>query len=813
MSLTNTGKVLLLLPVWILFNAVYGFPQSDSADLNVEVDKDTSSFSKGLEKARQIGKDAIQEILSQNKEKQIHSRQLVLLDKLGSEYDKASERFKRGIDTAIISQEIKEIEDQFKTAAEGTYSGDIEIQTMRNLNTSDVLMSEILTRLKRNREKTESILGELIPMKNRVDSLMSDTILFLFSRDSAMFTEYSTKLIVLFGKFVPLDSSLTEAIKRLRVSQNYMINLESQISTVKDLIEDNKGTLATNLISKDVNNLTEPEQSTESIADKLSFSNKKARLVLGYYLKNNFGKVILLFFAFLILVYFTVKVRNRFDPDNLSESSDLTKLLLDHPILSSSFICLTILQFLFSNPPVIFSGIIWTLSAIILTLLLWNYLSGKQLFYWLFLVTTFLAAFLIDLLLKESQIERIVMLVISIAAIAILIRIYKKNVLEIKNSKLRLVFFAISFLLLAGSAIANLAGRYNLSKLYLTVCFFAMLTAILLHWAMVLFSELINASAESYKSEGNLNFQNRVQKIKFRMPVYLKYLLFVGWIILIGRNLYFYDKITSDFMAFIEEETAIGDFSFSLEKLLLFVFIILLSTFISKAVSFYADRADNSGKVTEGESSFSGGLSNWMLLIRIGVISIGVILAFAATGLPLDKLTLIIGSLGVGIGLGLQSVVNNLVSGVILAFEKPFKIGDYIEVSDEEGRIKEIGIRSSKLSTAEGADVIIPNGELLSKHVINWTLRDSRKRSELILSIKYDNKLIEIRDILQRIMDSKKQIEKSPPPIVLMNQFSIGTAEYRMLYWTSIYIEEEVKSDLIIDVEAELKMAGIELSE
>ena len=812
MSLTNTGKVLLLLPVWILLYAVYGFTQSDSADLNVEVDKDTSSFSKGLEKARQIGKDAIQEVLSQNREKQNHSRQLVLLDKLESEHNKVSNRFKRGIDTATINQEIKEIEEQFKTSAEGTYSGEIEIQTMRNLNTSDVLMSEILTRLKRNKEKTESILGELVPMKNRIDSLQSDTILFLFSKDSVMFTEYISKLTVLFGKFIPIDSSLTETIKGLRESQNRMANLESQVVTVRNLIEDNRGTLAKNLISRDVASLTEPDQSTESIWDKLSFSYTKSRLVLVYYLKNHFGKVIFLFFAFLMLVYFIVKVRNRNDPEKHAEYTDLTKILFNHPLLSSAFIGLTILQFIFARPPVIFSGIIWTLSAIILTFLLWKYLSQKQLSYWLFLITTFLAALLIDLLLMESQVERIVMLLIAFASIAILILTYKKNVIKIKNNKLRLVFFAISFLLLAGSAIANLAGRYNLSKLYLTVYFFATLTAILLYWAMILSSELLNASAETYKSEGNLNFQNRVQKMKFRIPVYLKYLLFAGWIILIGRNLYFYDKLSSDFIAFIEEETTIGDFSFSFEKLLLFVFIILLSTLISKAISFYADRADNSGKSTEGESSISGGLSNWMLLIRIGVISIGVILAFAATGLPIDKLTLIIGSLGVGIGLGLQAVVNNLVSGIILAFEKPFKIGDYIEVSDEEGRIKEIGIRSSKLSTAEGADVIIPNGELLSKHVINWTLRDSRKRSELVLSINYDNKLIEVRDILQRIMESKEQIEKSPPPVVLMNQFSIGKAEYRMLYWTSIDIEEEVKSDLIIDVEAELKKAGIELS-
>ena len=94
MHLTDTGKVLLLLPVWIFLNSVYGFSQSDSADQSIEADKDTASFTKGIEKARQLGRDAIQEVLSQNKDKQNHSRQMVLLDKLESEYNKASERFK-----------------------------------------------------------------------------------------------------------------------------------------------------------------------------------------------------------------------------------------------------------------------------------------------------------------------------------------------------------------------------------------------------------------------------------------------------------------------------------------------------------------------------------------------------------------------------------------------------------------------------------------------------------------------------------------------------------------------------------------------
>ena len=164
-----------------------------------------------------------------------------------------------------------------------------------------------------------------------------------------------------------------------------------------------------------------------------------------------------------------------------------------------------------------------------------------------------------------------------------------------------------------------------------------------------------------------------------------------------------------------------------------------------------------------------------------------------------------------GVGLGLQSVVNNLVSGVMLAFEKPFKIGDYIEVGDEAGRIKQIGIRSSKLSTSEGADIIIPNGDLLSKHVINWTLSNSQKRSELILKLNSGKNLNDIRTVFLNIMEMNENIEKNPKPEVLMNHFSGSDAEYRLLYWTFIDQEDQVRSELIVAVADELQKAEIEL--
>lgn len=812
MYLKNLKKTFILIPVLFLFLIITGNSQTDTTVKEIDSEIDSSKLSSKLELVRKMGEIAIKQVVAENMEKKIHFRQMALLDELDKEINKVNERFKRGIDTVLINMEIKLIEEQFRIAAEGTFSGEMDIQTIRNLNTSTVLINEIVTRLNQNKKRTEALLSDLTPLKNRIDSLQSDTIIFKFAKDTVLFKEYIARLEKVVKTSGPADSSLTATIKILRETENYMTNLIGKINTRLEMINGYKESAIDNVFLKEANNVYDPEESKESIDDKVEFSYVKASLVLSYYIRNNLGKVILALIIFLALLDFTFKIRNQYYPDNTSELSVTAKLIFAHPVLTPAFLSLSVLQFIFPHPPVIFYGLIWTLSSVFLAVILWKHLSGSAHIFWLYLFAAFIFTLIIDLMLKVSLIERWIMIFIALTGIAVTISVYRKNVVVVKNKNVRFLFFAINLMLLSGSVIANVFGRFNLSKVLITTSIFGALTAFLLIWSMNFFTELFNVAAETYKSEGNENFQNKLNKYKLRLPVYLKYVLLAGWILLVARNLYFYDVLESEFISFINEEIVIGSFSFTLEKIMLFIFIILISTLISKAVSFYADKADNSGKARLRDSAKSGGLSNWMLLIRIGVISIGTLLAFAATGLPIDKMTIIIGSLGVGVGLGLQSVVNNLVSGIMLAFEKPFKIGDYIEIGDEAGRIKEIGIRSSKLSTSEGADIIIPNGDLLSKHVINWTLSNSQKRSELILKINCGIKLNEVRTVLLNIMDLNENIEKNPEPEVLMNHFSGSDAEYRLLYWTYIDQEDQVKSELIVAVEDELKKAGIELS-
>ncbi len=115
----------------------------------------------------------------------------------------------------------------------------------------------------------------------------------------------------------------------------------------------------------------------------------------------------------------------------------------------------------------------------------------------------------------------------------------------------------------------------------------------------------------------------------------------------------------------------------------------------------------------------------------------GAVLAMAALGIDLTKVTLLAGALGIGVGLGLQNVVSNFASGLILMLERPINVGDQIDVGGIVGEVKRIGVRSSTIRTGQGAEVIVPNADLASKQVTNWTLSDRARRYEIDVGVAY----------------------------------------------------------------------------
>jgi small-conductance mechanosensitive channel len=169
-------------------------------------------------------------------------------------------------------------------------------------------------------------------------------------------------------------------------------------------------------------------------------------------------------------------------------------------------------------------------------------------------------------------------------------------------------------------------------------------------------------------------------------------------------------------------------------------------------------------------------------VIRYCLISIGLLLAMAAMGIDLTKVTLLAGAIGVGVGLGLQGLVNNFVSGLILFIERPITAGDTVHVGDSDGVVQAIGVRASTIRTSQGAEVIIPNADLISKSVTNWTLNDRKRGFEIDVSVGCEAEPENVIRLLQAAAAGIEGISARPAPRAWLNVLGADRM-YRLKVW------------------------------
>src|SRR5206468_11730826 len=163
---------------------------------------------------------------------------------------------------------------------------------------------------------------------------------------------------------------------------------------------------------------------------------------------------------------------------------------------------------------------------------------------------------------------------------------------------------------------------------------------------------------------------------------------------------------------------------------------------------------------------------------RWAMIITGAALTLAALGIDMAKVTLLAGALSVGIGFGLQNVVNNFVSGLILIVERPVGVGDVIERGGLSGKVTRIGIRSSIVRTGQGAEVIVPNAELVSKEVVNWTRSDPERRYDIDISVAPGAEPEHVMRVLVEAARDVPDVMTDPAPRALFKGFGATSLDF-----------------------------------
>lgn len=724
---------------------------------------------------------------------------------INSEIQNANFVLKVGVDYQEFTRELNALVKLKEDAVEGITIKRDKIQTVRNLTTTSILLKELLLRTNERLATVNQNNKSLGVFQRRLDSLTSNKKLYIIPQDSVARNNYYQQLIFISKDLKTVNRSIKNAldsIQKLQVMGNiFKYRLELDIALTE---RERK------IISNNANSIIKrfkDESSTISLKENIKYSIRKDLLVLLYYYINHSS---LLFLMVLFIVAIAIYIRiieKKYKTAGLYEGLQYPTQVFKTPLASSIVIVLTIFQYLLPLPPFIFSSLLWVISCLSLTVILYNSIPKYWFRVWLVVFILTLLAIADNLLLRYSKAEEIFILLMTVCGIIlglILLINRKKHIgTFIENPIVISVVILIVFEII--SFYSLVVGNYNAGKTFMTNGFFTVMIAYLMVWAFYLGNDIKVLSIYLKETDEEREVLILNPNKKNGLIYYL--VLLMGWFLLTNRNSYYFQTFVQPFKKALSQPQTFGEFTFTYESIIVFFLVIFISGFLSRLVSFLA--AETRSVVNDNRKPRVG---SWLLLIRLGIISLGLVIAFASAGIPMDRLALVISALGVGIGFGLQTVVNNLVSGLIIAFEKPVNLDDVIEVGGQSGKMKSIGIRSSVITTWQGSDVIIPNGELLNNNLINWTLGSNKRRIDFVIGVAYGTDLDKVINVLKDLLNKNGNILKTPSHCIQVIDFNESSIDLIIKFWVQHFeIGADVKSDVLKAIDIAFKEHKIEI--
>ncbi len=292
-----------------------------------------------------------------------------------------------------------------------------------------------------------------------------------------------------------------------------------------------------------------------------------------------------------------------------------------------------------------------------------------------------------------------------------------------------------------------------------------------------------------------------------RTMAILSLLAIVWWAVTALRIAGLFHPLWTWLSGVVSREWGFGQVSLSLAQVLVFVVAIWAAVLVSRLVRFVLEE-DVMPRLGLPRG-VPGAVSR---LTHYAIMAVGFLFAVGAAGVDLTNFAILAGAFGVGIGFGLQDVINNFISGLILLFERPIKVDDMVELGPLVGRVRRIGIRSSTVRTFEGAEVIVPNGQLISSQVVNWTLSDRHRRVELVVGVAYGTDPTTVLELLKRVALDHPEILRDPEPFITFDGFGDSSLNFKMRVWVASFEDGwRVRSELAVAVNAALKEAGIQI--
>jgi len=200
-------------------------------------------------------------------------------------------------------------------------------------------------------------------------------------------------------------------------------------------------------------------------------------------------------------------------------------------------------------------------------------------------------------------------------------------------------------------------------------------------------------------------------------------------------------------------------------------------------------------------------------IVGYGIMALGFYVAFQMAGINLSSLAVLAGAIGVGLGFGLQNIISNFISGLIVLAERPIAIGDRIEVGSVAGRVTKISLRSTTVLTNDNITIIVPNADFITQRVVNWTHSDPRVRFHISVGVAYGSDMDKVRRLMLEVAAEHPKVLKDPAPDVYLAAFGDHSLNLELIVWTAemSYSPEPFRSELNFAIERKFRANKIEI--
>jgi potassium efflux system protein len=716
---------------------------------------------------------------------------------------------KNGYNISQIRAALPEVQDNIEEIKNDVVSSTRIIEVKTLLSYQSILKGE-QSQLADWRTTLSAYNDNLRQMSQQIVRFSGDTLLTTVRKDTSQKRLYDSQLR-------DLRLQLQQAGKTTTASLDSVGKLLAKVSAlyfqVNDLQANIKQRLATSgqsAFSKESPYLwsAPPVTTTTNIGNLFRSSYQGQNRILSYFINNTWdNRLLLILFsiAFFIWVFRNFKVVNKL-PANPKLAALKFSYIGPVPILSTLIVLLSLAPLFEPDSPPSYVELIQLALLFVLTLFFRKRIEPQKFKFWLVIAALYVAITVTVTVINYGLILRSVLILLNIGSIYLGVIFYRRIDRVIIAKRYLKPVIGVFFLLNVLSVLLNLFGRISLAKVFSQTAIISLTQIVGLAVLVHILSEALELQIRISSSSEGIFSKINFSKVRAAFRKGLSIVAVLLWLLVFFINLNFSGALFNIIERMLSKQRTIGSINYTLGNVLLFAIILYLSNWLQKNVGVL---------LGEGNTTFMGKTehkSSKLALIRLAVIIVGFFFAVSASGFPVDKLTVVLGALSVGIGLGMQNIVNNFVSGIILIFEKPFQIGDYVELADKKGKVLDIGIRASRMLTQQGSEVIVPNGDLLSGRLVNWTLSNSYLKTELLFKVNSDADLNSVKKIIEDEAGKAEDTIKNTPVEILFNAVTADSIELRLLVWiSSIYNENSFKGKMLEQLFVRFKEKGIKM--